>query len=60
MVRGMMRLAESLGMTAWELAGRMTPAEYRLWEAEYYLRAEDRRDAEMLARARMNAGSNRG
>lgn len=51
-----MRLAEQLGgMTVEELAGRITAQEYQLWEAEYFLRDEDRRDADLLARARARA-----
>ena len=51
----MLRLCEELGMTAEELAGRMTAQEIRLWEAEYFLRDEDRRDAALLQRARAKA-----
>lgn len=56
MVRGLMRLAEQLGgLTVLELAERMTAEEFVLWEAEYRLRDEERRDAELEARARRNA-----
>ncbi len=56
MVRGLMRLAEQLGgFTVLELAERMTADEFVLWEAEYALRDEERRDAELEARARRRA-----
>ena len=51
-----MRLAESLGgFTVYELAERMSPAEFMLWNAEYVLRDEERRDAELEARAKRRA-----
>jgi hypothetical protein len=51
-----MRLAEQLGgLTVLELAERMTAEEFVLWEAEYRLRDEERRDAELEARARRKA-----
>ncbi len=50
-----MRLAEELGgMTALELASRMTAEEYLLWNIEYLIRDEERRDAELEARAKRN------
>lgn len=55
-MRFMLKLCEELGMTAEELAGRMTAAELRLWEAEYFLRDEDRRDQELLMRAKQRVG----
>jgi len=39
-------------MTAEELVGRISAGEVGLWEAEDYLRDEDRRDAALEARAK--------
>jgi hypothetical protein len=51
-----MRLAESLGgFTVEELAGRMSAEEFLLWNAEYLLRDEERRDAELESKAKRRA-----
>jgi hypothetical protein len=50
-----MVLAEKLGYTVEELAERMTHEEYRLWDAEHFIRDEERRDRELEARAKAAA-----
>lgn len=47
-------------MTAMELAERMDEREMDLWFAEGLLREEERRDAELLARAKAAAMRGRG
>ena len=51
-----MQLAERLGgMTVAELAERLDTDELGLWAAEDFIRDEERRDQEMLARAKARA-----